>query len=120
MALNNAGLLHGRECSFLRVARVDMTAPDTLTHVERMLVLRHNIGWEHHLLNFTNFVQLLASIEHFVTDLTHVEMLFELPSRWPWMMPPSATDIIGNLSVNDLHTRWYQWREKHDFLYEEP
>jgi hypothetical protein len=118
MALHNAGLLHGDTCSFRRVARIDMTAPDTLTHNERMLVLHHNIAWEHYLFNFTNFIALMASIEDVVTDINYVESLFPLPTTWPWLAPSSGTYDVGRINVDGLHTRWYKWRETHDFLYE--
>jgi hypothetical protein len=119
MALYNAGLLRGDECSFKHVARIDMTAPDTLTHSERMLVLRHNVAWEHYLFNFTNFIALLASIEDLVRDVNHVESLFPLPTRWPWMTHSCMPHDVGQIDATTLHTRWYRWREAHDFLYDQ-
>ncbi|KAJ1468159.1 hypothetical protein T484DRAFT_1856264 [Baffinella frigidus] len=77
--------------NFMRVARVDMTAPETLTHGERLFMLRHNIAWEHYLVNYTNFTTLLESVEDVITDIDHIEFLYPLPARWPWIVQGNAT-----------------------------
>ncbi|KAJ1467112.1 hypothetical protein T484DRAFT_1756121 [Baffinella frigidus] len=119
MALYNAGLLYMQECSFLRVARVDLTAPDTLTRSQRLLVLRHNIAWEHYLVNFTNFITVVTLLQGAVTDMHHVESLFPLPSKWPWRALLSDIHVVGHTNANNLERMWVDWRERHDFLYDD-
>ena len=119
MLLHDAGLLHGMENNFLRVVQVDMTAPDTLTRDEQLLILRHNIAWENYLLNYTNFIPLLASIENFIPDIDHIESLFPLPSQWPWVVSPMrGRHIVTHVHENDLRPMWNAWRQSHEALYD--
>jgi hypothetical protein len=119
MALHEAGLLRGRLCPFLHVARIDMIAPETLSKCEKMLVLRHNVAWEHYLLNFTNFSDLMDEIDDASVKRIHVESLFPLPARWPWLAPPRGIEVAGQMQVKQLPARWARWREKHNFLYDD-
>lgn len=117
--------------NFMRVARVDMTAPETLTHGERLFMLRHNIAWEHYLVNYTNFTTLLESVEDVITDIDHIEFLYPLPARWPWIVQGNATqphnatqpphvEPVQNFQVGEIHARWQLWLDEHAVLYETP
>ena len=118
MALHEAGLLHGMDNNFLRIVRIDMTTPETLTHDEKMLVLRHNIAWEHYLVNYTNFNRILQSVELVIRDIDHIESLIPLPTRWPWNAPPKKLLAIASVLESELRDRFNRWCETHDFLYD--
>jgi hypothetical protein len=118
MAMHTAGLLGGVDNTFARVASIDMTSPDLLTHPERLLVLKHSIAWEHYLLNYTNFTPLLAAVKHTITDIDHIEFLFPLQSRWPWLSAQVTTHNAVHIHVNDIDKVWREWRELHDTLYQ--
>jgi len=118
MAIYNAGLLNvsGVENTFMRVARLDMNAPDTLSKSERLYVLRHNIAWEHYLLNFTNFIELLAAVERLITDINHIEFLFPLPVRWPWILPASVA-TAASYDADAILPLFQTFRDTHNVLY---
>jgi hypothetical protein len=118
MALHNAGLL--MDSTFLRVALTDMRHPHLLTKSEQLLVLRHNIAWEHYLFNFTNFISVVALVEPFVVDVEHVHTLFPLPTRWPWVTTGQAPHTVENFRVDNLDAAWVRWRDTHDVLYLDP
>jgi hypothetical protein len=133
MALHTSGLLNGMKNTFARVARLDMASPDMLTHSERLLILRHKIAWEHYLLNHTNYTALQTD------SIDNIEFLFPLPSKWPWISSQNSKahiarrihmdDIdvassqnssayIAQLHKDKIDVAWYDWRERHDSLYE--
>ena len=116
MILHNAGLLGMPENTFVHVAKLDLTHPELLTHAQRLFVLRHNIAWEHYLYNYTNFEPLLESVQHVLTDINHVEFLFPLPLRWPWITPVPVP-FSAHFDVADIHGIYEQWQEQHDTLY---
>jgi hypothetical protein len=126
MALHTAGILNVEGLdpnTFLRVALIDMTYPDTLTHTERLFVLRHNIAWEHYLFNYTDFCDTLVGVLDMIADVDHIEFLFELPSKWPWVRevthPPVADFEVADFEVLDLPLMFEQWTIEHTHLYEE-
>jgi hypothetical protein len=119
MRLHNAGLLHGLDNNFLRIVRIEMTAPETLTNDEKLLVLRHNIAWEHYLTNYTNLNVMIESMEHHVfVDIEHLESLIPLPYKWPWRSPPKKQSTVVSVYENELRTTWNNWCETHEFLYD--
>ena len=122
MALNNAGLLHiggGVINSFLRVARVDMTNPDELSHTEKLFILRHNMAWEHYLLNYSNFTSSLLSVADVVMDVDHLEFLYPLPTRWPWISQDSL-HTVEHFAAAELPVMFQRWLALHDALYDDP
>ena len=121
MALHSAGLLHirgGAVNSFLRVSRVDMTEPDTLTHTERLFILRHNIAWEHYIFNYSDFSAALFRVADIIVDIDHVEFLFPLPSHWPWTCQADPCSVKHFIS-GDLPDMFQQWIADHEALYDE-
>ena len=118
MALHEAGLLQGMDNNFLRIVRIDMTAPEMLTRDEKLLVLRHNIAWEHYLANYTNFNLILESVERVITDIDHIESLIPLPNRWPWREPPKKPLPVVSVFESELRSAWNHWCETHEFLYD--
>jgi hypothetical protein len=118
-ALHSAGILHmgGDANSFLRVARVDMSDPDTLTHTERLFVLRHNVAWENYLFNHTNFAEALLLVADVIVDISHIEFLFPLPSHWPWVrahrVPP-----VQRFMADELPDMFEHWVADHEHLYD--
>jgi hypothetical protein len=99
MALHEAGLLHGMDNNFLRIVRIDMTTPETLTHDE-------------------NFNRILQSVELVIRDIDHIESLIPLPTRWPWNAPPKKLLAIASVLESELRDRFNRWCETHDFLYD--
>jgi hypothetical protein len=83
MKIFDAGLLQ-IGTTFTYVANIDRTMREMLTHSESMYVLMQNIAWEHYLLNFSNFLKILA--DNHIQDIQHVEVLFPLPTQWPWVV----------------------------------
>ena len=123
MALHTAGLLHiegGDMNTFLRVARVDMTDPRMLTHAENLLILRHNIAWEHYLFNYSNFQTAMISIADVITDIDHIEFLFPLPTRWPWIGGDGTLHSVEQFQATELSELFHHWLAEHDTLYEDP
>ncbi len=118
MALHTSGLLNGMKNTFARVARLDMASPDMLTHSESLLILRHKIAWEHYLLNHTNFTALLCEAGDQTDSIDNIEFLFPLPSKWPWISSQNITHIARRIHMDDIDVVWYDWRERHDSLYE--
>jgi len=116
MILRNAGLLDMPENTFVQVANLDRTYPHLLTHAQRLYVLRHNIAWEHYLYNYTNFEELLHSVEHVLNDINHVEFLFPLPLRWPWIAP-AAAPFSAHFDAADIHELYEGWHAEHEGLY---
>ena len=118
MAIYDAGLLDvsGVKNTFMLVARLDMTAPDTLSKSERLYVLRHIIAWEHYPLNFTNFEELLAAVERLITDINHIALLFPLPVRWPWISPVSVT-TTASYDADAILPLIQTFRDTHNVLY---
>jgi len=116
MKMHKAGLLVTPENVFRRVAITDMTEPATLTSAERLLVLKHNIAWEHYLLNYTNYVSLQARVRHVIADPKHVQFLFPLPSSWPWITSTRPTTEM-HYEVDEIPQKWMEWRDLHDGLY---
>ena len=116
MILRNAGLLDMPENTFAQVANLDRTHPHLLTREQRLYVLRHNIAWEHYLYNYTNFEELLHSVEHALTDIHHVEFLFPLPLRWPWIAP-AAAPFSAHFDAADIHGLYDAWHAEHEGLY---
>ena len=114
MALHTSGLLNGMKNTFARVARLDMASPDMLTHSERLLILRHKIAWEHYLLNHTNYTALQTD------SIDNIEFLFPLPSKWPWISSSqnSFSYVAQRIHKDNIDVAWYDWRERHDSLYE--
>jgi hypothetical protein len=122
MAQKNAGLLNigGVSNSFLRVAR-DMTDPDKRSHTEKLFILRHCMAWEHYLLNYTNYRQTLLSVADIITDVDHVEFLYPLPTRWPWICQQAKPlDVVHDVSAANLLSIFNSWIAQHDALYEDP
>jgi hypothetical protein len=123
MALKNAGLLNIGGCvsnSFLRVAR-DMTDPDKRSHTEKLFILRHCMAWEHYLLNYTNYRQTLLSVADIITDVDHVEFLYPLPTRWPWICQQAKPlDVVHEVSAAELPAIFHAWLAQFDSLYEDP
>jgi hypothetical protein len=124
MALKNAGLLNiggGVSNSFIRVVRVDMTDPDKRSHTEKLFILRHCMAWEHYLLNYTNYRQTLLSVAAVITDVDHVEFLYPLPTRWPWICQQAKPlDVVHEVSAAELPAIFHSWLAQHDYLYEDP
>jgi hypothetical protein len=122
MALHSAGLLHiggGVVNSFLRVARLDMNDRDSLTHSEKLLILRHSLAWEHFLFNYTSFTDVLREVAGTIVDVDHVEFLFPLPTKWPFATQIDES-ILQTFDTADLPGMFQQWLVRHDHLYEDP
>jgi hypothetical protein len=117
MILRNAGLLEMPENTFAQVANLDRTHPHLLTHAQRLYVLRHNIAWEHYLYNYTNFEELLHSVEHALTDMNHLEFLFPLPLRWPWIAH-AAAPFTAHFEAADIPELYDVWHAEHEGLYD--
>ena len=117
MNMHHAGLLSMPENQFRRVAITDMTEPTTLTSCERLLILKHNIAWEHYLLNYTNYKSLQESVRHVIVDPKHIQFLFPLPSSWPWISKTSPA-VEKHYEVHEILEKWDEWRKLHDELYE--
>jgi hypothetical protein len=114
--LQDAGLLRATANTFAQVANLDRTQPERMQHAEKLFVLRHNIAWEHYLYNYTNFDALCDSVQDVLTETNHVEFLFPLPLRWPWITPAAAS-YSARIDVAGIRGMYEEWHAAHQLLY---
>lgn len=70
---------------FEKIASKAVNAFELLTADEKRYVLKHNIAWEYYLYNYTNYRELMRTINAAIPT----EFLFPLPRTWPWVLHPT-------------------------------
>jgi len=101
---------------FSQIVRKDMATPRTMTHEEDLFILKHAIAWQHYLINYSNYTDVIRSVRNEVPDSRCIEFLFPLQNPWPWVNRDSPY-MAGSFHVDQLGGMWDRWRARHDRLH---
>lgn len=101
---------------FSQIVRKDMATPRTMTHSEDLFILKHAIAWQHYLINYSNYTDVVRSVRNEVPDSRCIEFLFPLQNPWPWI-DHNSPYMAGSFHFYQLEGMWDRWRARHDELH---
>ena len=117
-----AGILNHPDNTFQMVALKDMQdekyARSSLSQDERLFILGKNLVYEHFLLNYTNYLEILHSNDLDVNQYENeVQYLFKPPSIWPWVDASPSFHAVYDEDTNQ--EEYDNFREYTDTLYQQ-